>query len=153
MAHPATIVARWVAERLAPGGTLDSALATAGVGGAWPDVVPVGQAWGTPAAPILHVVYGEQSSGGDEYIIGQRRLVTDPLLRVAVVGRVGAAEQLDQAAQRIDALLHEAAGPVAGGEVLACTRERPLRLGPFQAPGTFRTYQLGGLYRLVIREE
>lgn len=153
MAHPATIAARWIASRLAPGGVIDSALASAGVGGVWADVVPVGQAWMSGTTPILHVVYGEQSPGDDAYVIGQRRLTTDPLMRVTVQGRVASAESLDTAALRLDTLLHEEFGAVTGGEVLACTRERPLKLGPYQAPGAVTSYQLGGLYRLVLRED
>lgn len=153
MAHPAIIAADWVADRLAPAGVVDATLAAAGVAGVWPDRVPPSAAWGTDLSPHYHVIYAEQAPGGDQYLIGQRRLTTDPLLQVAVVGRVADVRQLAAAAERIDALLHEASGATTGGEVLACTRERPLKLGPMNGPGVVTTYKLGGLYRLVIREE
>lgn len=152
MAHAAAIAYRWIAARLAPSGVLDSVLAAAGVGGAHADMIPVGTTWSTGAAPY-RVTYGEQTAGEDAYVIGQRRLTTDPLFQVAVVGRVAGVDSLEAAADRIDALLHEASGSVTGGEVLACTRERPLRLGPLYGPGSITTYKLGGLYRLVIRED
>lgn len=152
MGHPRAIAARFIAGLLAPSGTLDAALSAAGVGGAHEDVIPVGTSWGVGATPH-RVTYGEQAPGADAYVIGQRRLTTDPLFQVVAVGRVASAESLEDAADRIDALLHEASGAVDGGEVLACTRERPLSLGPIYGPGGIATYKLGGLYRLIVREE
>lgn len=153
MSHPAVIAQRHCYAALAPGGALDALLAAAGVAGVWPDAVPAGQDWRTAAgAPRLHVVYGEQAPGDDLYVVGAVRLVTDPLIRVTVVGRVPSLDALEPAAARVDALLHDTTATVTGGAVDACVRERPLALGPLYGPGGETTYQLGGLYRLVIRE-
>lgn len=145
--HPAIIAMRWIYGQLAPGGTLDAALGVAGVVGAYPDTVPASVAWSGYFA-----LFGEQSPGVDLQVIGQRRLVTDPLIRCTVVGRVPNLDALDAAAQRLDALLHGLSGAVTGGAVDSCTRERPLRLGPMEGPGAVTIYQLGGLYRLTVRE-
>lgn len=152
MAVAPVVALRWIAERLAPGGTLDATLAAAGVGGIHEDVIPVGVTWATGTAPY-RVLYGEQAPGLDAYVIGQRRLTTDPLWQVVAIGRVATSDSLAAAAARIDALLHEAAGGVTGGAVLACTRERSIRLGPLYGPAAIATYKLGGLYRLIVQED
>lgn len=161
MAHATTVARRFIAAQLAPGGAVAPSLASLGVAGVHRGRIPPNAPWVVNGAERPRVVFLGQSPGSDLYIVGQRRYTTDPLYQVCAVGRIADVEAglddlvdfLDAVALAIDALLHETDGPVAGGYVDACTREAPLDVGPFYGPGTYATYKLGGLYRLVVREE
>ena len=138
----------WLVNRL----TGDSAL-TAIVGArVWaefaPDVDPATDA--RPAYPfvLFHLQAAEDVRG-----VSTVRVLTRPLLCVKVLGQAPY-EDLQAAADRIDAVLHAAPGSTFsfGGDtytVAACLRERPLAYSEFPAPGV-RISHLGGLYRVTI---
>ena len=137
-----------------PGGLVDTELAAAGVVEAFPSVGPSEALWAAPNGdPLLYVLYKPNSPGVDLYTVGAIRQQTDPLWVVVVVGRVTDVGLLSVAAKRIDTLLHGSMGGVEGGYVQACVREAPHEMGPLFSAGDVSLYELGGRYRLYIREE
>jgi hypothetical protein len=106
--------------------------------------------WPVPANAVLPYVLFQEQSAVDLEVLGGERVWVDGLWLVRAVAETrdwGGA--LEQAANRIDALLHKAAGPATGGNVWACRRVRPFRLTEDRESGQFR--HLGGLYRLYVK--
>lgn len=81
---------------------------------------------------------------------GNDRVMVDALYLVkATVETKSWQGDLRTAADRIDAVLHKAAGSVGFGAVLSCTRQRPFRLVENENGRQFR--HLGGEYRVLIQ--
>ncbi len=105
----------------------------------YPDVAPEDVAM--PA-----IVWQVQSPGQDTMALGGVRVMTGPTLLVRAVDQAQSWEgNLRSIADRIDALLHRASGPIgSGGEVYQLRRVSPWRL-PEVANGVEYRH-LGGLY-------
>lgn len=103
-----------------------------------------------PEATLPYVLFQEQTPVDirptGKYRIGVR---AQYLIRV-VAEATGWGGALEQAAERLDALLDAQAGPAPdGGHVWACVREYPFRLVEPTERGQYR--HLGGLYRLYVQ--
>lgn len=130
--------ARWLYAKLAG----DAALAAA-LGGAdrvWQELADQGSA-------MPYVVFQYQG-GSDVAGVGTARIMANLLYLVRVVGG-GAHSELEAAADRIDAVLHGASGPVGDGIVFACVREQPISYTETSDGKVYR--HVGGLYRLFTQ--
>lgn len=98
------------------------------------------------------IVYSFQA-GLDTIGVGTARIMSRPLFTIRVVAPSGSFADLEDAARRVDELLHGALDrPVAGsGLVLSCMREQPLALALMEEGTEYR--QLGGIYRIDVQQE
>jgi len=104
-----------------------------------------------PSGAVLpYVVFQVQTTSPDTVVVGNIRIAANVAYAVRAIGGVGFATVRPIAAQ-IDALLHGARGVSANGVILACYRERPLKLPPEIGPGGVVYYHQGGIYRVRAR--
>jgi hypothetical protein len=101
-------------------------------------------------AALPYVVYQLQSPGVDTIAVGTIRIAANPLY---VVRGVSASSFVEAGAiaARVDELLHGTRGQSAGGVVLTCYREQPLKLPPEVTAGKVTHYHQGGVYRIRAR--
>lgn len=101
-------------------------------------------------AALPYVVYQLQSPGLDTIAVGTIRIAANPLY---VVRGVSASSFVEAGAiaARVDELLHGTRGQSAGGIVLTCYREQPLKLPPEVTAGKVTHYHQGGVYRIRAR--
>lgn len=102
-------------------------------------------------AAFPFVVYSYQS-GSDVYGSGKARIMSQLTYQVKAVGQGAGYTPLAPIADRIDALLHGAAGAIPGLAVLSCIREAPVAYPELDDNG-IQYRHLGGLYRLQVRPE
>ncbi len=117
------LVDEWLFGRLDGDATLRSILSVP-VGGTriGNRVVPAGWA-GEPV-----VVFNEQAPMTDVRGIGTARIMAAGLWSLRVMGRPeNDLATMEQAASRVDVLLHGQSGAVGGGQVLTCVREETFR--------------------------
>lgn len=102
--------------------------------------------------PYPYVVFQLQSPGVDTIAVGTIRIAANPLY---VVRGVSASSFVEAGAiaARVDELLHGTRGQSAGGVVLTCYREQPLKLPPEVTAGKVTHYHQGGAYRIRARSE
>ena len=121
----------------------DVVLTATAPGGVWADTAPVGTT--EPFVTFTKV------AGRDHKAIGSIRVWEDCLYDVKATKADTKYTDLDAAADRIDAVLHDVAATVTGGRIVQCTRESGLRLSEVTDGVSYR--HLGGTYRLQVREE
>ena len=100
--------------------------------------------------PYPYVVFQLQSPGVDTIAVGTIRIAANPLY---VVRGVSASSFVEAGAiaARVDELLHGTRGQSAGGIVLTCYREYPIKLPPDRTVGNLTYYHCGGAYRVRAR--
>lgn len=107
-----------------------------------------------PGTTGLTVIFGVLSPDDVLTATGGERVMVDALYLVKAVASQDDAEDwlgvLRDAARRIDAVLHKAAGTAAGGFVFSCIRQRPFRLVENDEAGVQHRHR-GGEYRLLIQ--
>ena len=136
--HELVIADTWLVATLSG----DATIAAAATGGVHDGNAPQGT-----AAPYVIIAY---QSGSDVVGLGGRRVLTNPLYLVKVVGQAESYADLQPIANRVDQLLHAATGTAAGGRVLSCVRETPVKYPETKNGIPYR--HLGGLYRLQVQE-
>lgn len=97
-----------------------------------------------------YVIFNAQSPGFDVMGVGTARVMLNCLYQVKVVVQDASFHGAKDAADRIDELLHGAAGTPTGGQVLGCVREGPLAYAEVTDGIEYR--HLGGLYRIWVQE-
>lgn len=107
--------------------------------------------WPAPETGVLPYVLFQEQAATDLRQIGPARVWVNGLWLVRVVAEArGWGGAIETAANRVDALLHGAAGSVAGsGTVWGCVREQPFRLVEPGQGGRIR--HLGGIYRIFVK--
>jgi hypothetical protein len=132
------IVDAWLATVL--GG--DATLLAAAPGGVHADVAPEGTA--SPWV-VWFQVAGEDTRG-----MGAARIMADLLYEVRVTGRNCGYGALKAAANRVDALLHQAATTTnADGTIIGCLREDTVRFSEQDGETIYR--HLGGTFRVLAQ--
>lgn len=96
------------------------------------------------------VVFQMLSAGNDLMTVGTARIWSAPLFIVKAVCKGSSTDPVEPVANRIDQLLHAAAGTVTNGVIWECVRERPFDL-PTNENGVFYQ-QLGGEYRFLASQ-
>jgi hypothetical protein len=127
------LIDRWLTE----------VLASAAAGGVYADVAPEGV-----TEPFI--TFSLQDAG-DVYVVGRVRLLVDATYLIKAVMAGESYVGLEDAADAIDAALHNAAAARTGGRIVWCTRERPVRYSETTGGTTYK--HLGALYRVQAREE
>lgn len=111
------------------------------VTGIFADVAPANQAY-----PFL--IFALQEAG-DVLSINGVRIMTQATYQVRVVTDSESYGAIKSAVERADTLLHRVSGSVAGGVVISCVREAPLRYTEQQGPRLYR--HLGGFYHFQVQ--
>ncbi len=96
------------------------------------------------------VVFQMLSAGNDLLGVGTARIWSAPLFIVKAVCKGSSTGPVEPVANRIDQLLHSAAGTVTNGVIWECVRERPFDL-PTNENGVVYQ-QLGGEYRFLASQ-
>lgn len=129
---------RWLYSALAADSALGSAVATR----IYSDIAPQSSA--------LPCVVFQRQAGHDVRGTGPVRIMSSMLYTIRVIDETGSFTTIEAPADRIDAVLHASSGTVAGGTVVACTRESPFSMVESNDGRTFR--HLGGIYRLYVQD-
>jgi hypothetical protein len=143
-------VDRWIVSKLE---------ADVGAGGLFHPGTAVGQqarisdthAEVIPAGQVLPAIRISQMAGVDVTGPGGMRSMINGLWLVAVVGKLPSYGPLAPAANRIDVVLHKAAGTLSPIIVLGCVREQTFRLAEDEGDEHWR--HLGALFRIHAQEE
>ncbi len=95
------------------------------------------------------VVIVTYTPGLDTSFNNAQRVLTNPLFIVKVIGATASLVALEQATDRVDALLHRQSNSAAG--VLSCVREQPFSMAEFDPTENKHYRHLGGFYRLQVQ--
>jgi len=109
----------------------------------------VRRAYAPPETTPPYVIVGYQA-GHDVTTMNAFRMMSAMLYQVKVVGPSSGTSVLAQAAERIDQLIDQQKGTVAGGYTLACWRQSPLEVDELVS-GELWT-NLGGLYQVYLEQ-
>lgn len=138
MIEPARALA-WTIATLKASATFTTAVP----GGIHEGVAPAGTAY-------PHCVINMQSPGNDVMGVAGYRLMTEPLLQVAVWGLAeNGWTDLITAADAADALLQQARGATVDASIMSSLREQSVMRTVVENGVTYSV--LGGLYRLQVR--
>lgn len=129
---------QWLYSKL----TTDATLASLLSGRVYSYMAPLGAAF-----PCIIYAY---QGGADTAVVGGYRIFNSGQYQVKAVGQGESMAALAAIANRLDTVLHRAAGTVTGGAILACVRERPLSYAEFT--NGLRYNHLGGIYRILVQE-
>lgn len=108
--------------------------------------VYVGAAPSDAAYPLI--IVANYTPGRDLAYNNARRLWVDPVFLVKVVDRTATFTAIEDAADRVDALLHRQSN---GGDVLSCVREEPFSFVEFDEQENQHYRHLGGMYRVQVK--
>lgn len=130
-------VDQWLYETL----TADVTLSVLCPGGVWADLAP-------PDSTLPAVVFSDLG-GVDTVGVDGVRILTSGMWLVRVIAEATSWQgTLRQAADRIDAVLHNVSGHAGGVTVGKCSRESPYKLVDTAHGRQYR--HLGGTYRIVL---
>lgn len=132
-----TLIDQWIEATLSAASAVTDLVGTR----IYADVAP-------PNIEYPFVVYQLQSPD-DVRGVSSARILTSTLYVVKAVSIGTNFNALQPVVEAIDGVLHQASGPVTGGQVLACVRERPFRLVEVNEGNTYR--HLGGEYRIQVQ--
>lgn len=102
-----------------------------------------------PQAAAYPLLLFNMMDGDDVMGVGTERVMFQGLYQVKVIGQTSAFGAIKAIADRIDVVLQGATGSVADGEILACTRERPVTY--VEVSGETQYRHLGGIYRIIAQ--
>lgn len=92
------------------------------------------------------VVFQMLSAGNDLLGLGGTRIWAAPLFVIKAVCKGTSTGPVEPVANRIDQVLHAAAGTITNGVIWECVRERPFDLPTVEDGVSYQ--QLGGEYRI-----
>lgn len=134
---------RWLYATLAGDATLANLVGGTASPRIYSDLAP-------PNASTPYIVYQNQSAV-DVRGVGTATIMVDSLYLVRGIAPVDSyTGTLENIANRIQTLLHGAAGTAGAGRVLACVREAPFRSPETRDGAIWR--HLGGIYRIYPQE-
>jgi hypothetical protein len=113
-----------------------------GITGVYTDIVPDDATY--PVALIT-----EYTPGTDLAYNNAQRILTNPTYIVRAIDATASKASLENAADRIDTLLHRQSDSDAG--VLSCVREQTFSLTEFDEQENQHYRHLGGIYRLNVQ--
>lgn len=101
-----------------------------------------------PPAVLPFLVYSLQDAD-DVITVNGLRIMTAATYQVRVVTDSESYGTIKTAVERADSLLHRSSGEAAGGIVISCVREAPIRYTELVSGKLYR--HLGGFYRLQVQ--